>query len=92
MKKNKKEDTSKIVEDIVAEVEFLTEDTSIPKNLKSLLNSIEERLKTKCNSIEISSIMYELEDITNNNNVPQFCRSAVWSLVSKLENLKEQIK
>lgn len=85
-------DTSKIVEDIVAEIEFLAEDNAIPKNLKNLLNGIEERLKTRCNVVEISGIMYELEDITNNNNVPQFCRSAVWSLVSKLENLKEQVK
>ncbi len=85
-------DTSKAVEDIVAEIEFLIEDSAIPKNLKILLTGIEERLKTKCNVVEISGIMYELEDITNNNNVPQFCRSAVWSLISKLENLKEQVK
>jgi len=85
-------DTSKAVEDIVAEIEFLIEDSAIPKNLKILLNGVEERLKTKCNVVEISGIMYELEDITNNNNVPQFCRSAVWSLISKLENLKEQVK
>ncbi len=85
-------DTGKAIEDIVAEVEFLTEDSSIPKNLKTLLNGLEQRLKSKCTAVEIASIMYELEDITNNSNVPQFCRSAVWALVSKLENLKEQVK
>lgn len=84
--------TSKVVNDIVAEIEFLIEDTAIPKNLKTLLVSIEERLETKCNAVEISSIMYELEEMTNSNNVPQFCRSAIWSLLSKLENLKEQVK
>ncbi len=85
-------DTSKMIQEIVSEIEFLIEDGSIPKNLKRLLNGIEERLKKKCDDIEISSILYELEDITNNNNVPQFCRSAMWSLISKLENLKESIK
>lgn len=90
--KKKTIDTSKAVEDIVAEIEFLIEDSAIPKNLKILLNGVEDRIKTKCNAVEISGIMYELEDITNNNNVPQFCRSAVWSLISKLENLKEQVK
>jgi len=85
-------DTSKDIEDVIAEIEVLIEDSAIPKNLKLLLAGIEERLNTKCNAVEISCIMYELEDITNNNNVPQFCRSAVWSLISKLENLKEQVK
>lgn len=92
MPKKKIVDTSKMIAEIVAEIEFLTEDSSIPKNLKLLLNSIEGRLTKKCDDLEISSILYALEDITNNNNVPQFCRSAVWSLSSKLENLKESIK
>lgn len=88
----KKIDTSEILEEIITEIEFLIEDSSIPKNLKQLLNGIEERLNKKEDVVEISSILYELEEITNNNNVPQFCRSAVWSLISKLEKLKETIK
>lgn len=92
MPKKKTIDTSKMIQEINSEIEFLIEDSSIPKNLKGLLNGIENRLTTKCNDLEISSILYELEDITNNNNVPQFCRSAVWSLISKLEKLKESIK
>jgi uncharacterized protein (UPF0147 family) len=92
MPKKKIVDTSKMIEEIVSEIEFLAEDGSIPKNLKTLILGIEKRLEKKCDDLEISSILYELEDITNNNNVPQFCRSAVWSLISKLENLKESIK
>jgi len=88
----KKIDTSEILEEIIAEIEFLIEDSSIPKNLKLLLNGIEARLTKKEDVVEISSILYQLEEITNNNNVPQFCRSAVWSLISKLEKLKEIIK
>jgi len=88
----KKIDTSEILEEIIAEIEFLIEDSSIPKNLKLLLNGIEARLTKKEDVVEISSILYQLEEITNNNNVPQFCRSAVWSLISKLEKLKETIK
>ncbi|HRS42267.1 MAG TPA: UPF0147 family protein [Candidatus Diapherotrites archaeon] len=92
MPKKKKVDTSKMIQEIVSEIEFLAEDGSIPKNLKTLILSIDKRLEKKCDDLEISSILYELEDATNNNNVPQFCRSAVWSLISKLENLKESIK
>lgn len=92
MAKKKTVDTSKMIQEIVSEIEFLAEDGSIPRNLRTLILSIEKRLEKKCDDLEISSILYELEDVTNNNNVPQFCRSAVWSLISKLENLKESIK
>jgi len=92
MPKKKIVDTSKMIQEIVSEIEFLMEDSAIPKNLKIVLNGIEGRLQKKCDDLEISNILYQLEDITNNNNVPQFCRSAIWSLSSKLENLKESIK
>jgi uncharacterized protein (UPF0147 family) len=82
----------KLIEEILMEIEFLNEDNSLPKNLKMLINNIEERLNKKCDDVEISSILYELEDLTNNTNLPQFCRSAAWSLISKLEILKESMK
>jgi uncharacterized protein (UPF0147 family) len=81
-----------LINEIKQEIQFLNEDPTIPKNLRDLINNIEKRLKKKCDAVEISSIIYELEDITNNNNMPQFCRSALWSLISKLETLKESIK
>jgi uncharacterized protein (UPF0147 family) len=83
--------SKELIEEIIQEIEFLNEDRSIPKNLKILLNSVEERINKNCDDVEISSMLYELEDLTNGTNMPQFCRSAVWSLVSKLEKLKESM-
>jgi uncharacterized protein (UPF0147 family) len=56
MPKKKTIDTSKMIQEINSEIEFLIEDSSIPKNLKGLLNGIENRLTTKCNDLEISSM------------------------------------
>jgi len=83
--------SKELIEEIIQEIEFLNEDRSIPKNLKILLNSVEEKINKNCNDVEISNILYKLEDLTNSTNMPQFCRSAVWSLVSKLEKLKESM-
>jgi uncharacterized protein (UPF0147 family) len=80
-----------LIEEIILEIEFINEDNSIPKNLKLLLKNIEHKINKDCNDVEISNILYELEDLINNTNMPQFCRSAVWSLVSKLEILKESM-
>lgn len=81
-----------MLKEIYEEIEFLNEDSAIPKNVRQIINTIEERLTTKCDVVVLSSILYELEDATTASNMPQFCRSAVWSLINKLETLKESLK
>ena len=81
-----------LFKDIKDEIEFLSEDNAIPKNVRQIINTIEERLEKKYDVVELSSILYELEDATTASNLPQFCRSAVWSLINKLETLKESLK
>ncbi len=81
-----------MIQEVVEEIEFLNEDNAIPKNVRAILETIEERLKKRYDVVELSSILYELEDATNVTNMPQFCRSAVWSLINKLETLKEKMK
>ncbi len=82
----------KMLKEIIEEIEFLNEDTAIPKNVRQIINTIEERLNKKSDVVVLSSILYELEDSTNGTNMPQFCRSAVWSLINKLECFKESLK
>ncbi len=81
-----------MLKEIFEEIEFLNEDSAIPKNVRQIINTIEERIVTKCDVVVLSSILYELEDATTGSNMPQFCRSSVWSLINKLETLKESLK
>jgi uncharacterized protein (UPF0147 family) len=81
-----------LLKEIIEEVDFLNEDHAIPKNVRLILNTIEERLSKRFDTVELSSILYELEDVTTASNMPQFCRSSVWSLINKLEALKENMK
>jgi uncharacterized protein (UPF0147 family) len=83
---------NQMLKEIFEEIEFLNEDSAIPKNVRQIINTIEERIVTKCDVVVLSSILYELEDATTGSNMPQFCRSSVWSLINKLETLKESLK
>ncbi len=87
----KEEMCQTIVKEIINEVEYLLEDRSIPKNISQVIKSVEERLKQNLTQVEVSTILYELEDTANGINAPEY-RSVVWSLISKLETLKENMK
>jgi len=87
----KKEICDKLIKEIITEVEYLLEDHTIPKNITNVIRSVEERLQKNLNSVEVSSIIYELEDSANGLNAPEF-RSVVWGLISKLETLMENLK
>jgi uncharacterized protein (UPF0147 family) len=90
-KPKKAEEIEKLVSEIISEAEFLLEDHNLPKNIMLVIRTIEPRLKENTTPLEVSSILYELEDTTNNTNAPEF-RSVIWSIISKLENLKENMK
>lgn len=80
-----------LAKEIIEEADYLLEDQTIPKNVLNVIRSIKSKLSNNLCSLEISSILYELEETINNVNATE-CRSVVWSLISKLENLKEKMK
>lgn len=80
-----------MVQAIIEEADYLLEDQTIPKNVLGVIRNIKTKLNNNLCSIEVSSILYELEETINNVNATE-CRSVVWSLISKLETLKENIK
>ncbi len=90
-KKEKDKINEEIIKQIVEEANFLLEDKSIPRNITNILSNIEKRLKTNLNVVEVSTIVYELEETTNSVNMTEY-RSVVWAIISKLEGLKENLK
>lgn len=77
--------------EIISEADYLLEDQTIPKNVQIVIRNIKNKLDNKLCFLEISSILYELEETINSVNATE-SRSIVWSLISKLENLKERMK
>jgi uncharacterized protein (UPF0147 family) len=64
----------------------ITEDNTIPKNVKKKMSEVMGILKQDVDiSIRINKSLQELDDIANDNNIPQYARTQIWNLVSILE-------
>lgn len=87
----KQELCQELAKEIISEADYLLEDQTIPKNVSIAIKNIKNKLNNNLCSLEISSILYELEEAVNSVNGTE-SRSIVWSLISKLENLKEKMK
>jgi uncharacterized protein (UPF0147 family) len=87
----KQEQCQQLAQEIISETDYILEDQTIPKNVLTIIKSIKIKLSDNLCSLEISSILYKLEETTNSTNANE-SRSIVWSLISKLENLKEKMK
>jgi len=87
----KQEICQKLAQEIILEADYILEDQTIPKNVLTIIKNVKTKLSDKLTTLEISSVLYELEETTNSVNATE-SRSIVWSLISKLENLKEKMK
>lgn len=83
------EEVAKTIADIAKRMEFLMNDTSVPKNVRSAIGEAKAHLDSKANTVErISSAIYSIDSISNDINLPPQARSAVWSILSMLESIK----
>ncbi len=76
--------------DISAVLELLdelSEDHSIPRNVRSTLADISKSLKSQEGelSIKIDSALQKLEDLALDPNMSSFARTQIWNLTSLLE-------
>lgn len=74
---------------LIAALEQIEQDGSVPKNVRlkiknamGMLMDNELELKLKANKA-----MQELDDISNELNVPSYIMPQIWNVVSLLENL-----
>ena len=77
--------------EIIDESNYLLEDYAMPKSIRLIIKTIPERLEKNLNSLEVSTILYEIEEAVNGMGTYDY-RSTVWGLISKLETLKEKMK
>jgi len=77
--------------EIIAESNYLLEDYSMPKSVRVVIKTIASRLDGDFSSLEVSTILYEIEEAVNGIGTYDY-RSTVWGLISKLETLKEKMK
>ena len=97
MPRKKKEEIIKEAEekakDILADIDFLLGDRTIPRNIKKALTEVKTKVeKEYSNQKEITEAIYIVDDISNDINLPLHAKTDLWNLLSKLESLKETIK
>lgn len=77
---------------LVHMLETLSEDTSIPKNVRASIAKSKNRLTEKGKDVNtvLTGAIHALEEVVNDINMPMHGRTTVWNLLSELEVLKEK--
>lgn len=80
--------SSQILE-IVECIRELSEDATLPKNVKQKIDSIIEILNNGGSSIsmQVSKAIHELEDLVEDKNLESYSRTQLYNIMSRLETV-----
>ena len=68
-------------------LDAILNDRTVPKNIKSIVQNSKNTLGSKEGNlvVKISSMINDLDSVTNDPNMPLYTRTQIWNLVSLLE-------
>ena len=73
---------------VIEALNELKEDNTVPKNIKAKFENMISLLQEDTeDSIKISRVMHEIEDITEDSNMQPYTRTQIFNVVSLLEML-----
>ena len=76
------------VQDIIAVIKEVQEDSTLPKSIKLKLQKMVEILSENTDiSIKVNKTLHELEMIDGDNNTDSFVRTQLMNIASMLENV-----
>lgn len=78
------------LQEVIEILKELQEDNTVSKNIKLKVAEMQKSLegcKKNDLSLKVNQILCELEDISNDVNLPMFVRTQIWHLTSKLETV-----
>ncbi|HKS59828.1 MAG TPA: UPF0147 family protein [Thermoplasmata archaeon] len=81
---------SPALERVVSSLVQLSEDASVPRNIRRGAQSARDEL-TKARvaeDVRIASAVSVLDDLANDPNIPTHGRTAIWSIISNLESIQ----
>ena len=66
----------------------IEEDDAVPKNIRNKVKVVSSSLKEdeKNVAFKINQALQELDDISEDINIPDYVRTQIWSIVSLLES------
>jgi uncharacterized protein len=75
-------------EEVIQALKSLREDEGVPKNVRSKIDFIINELKDESElSMKISKSLHNLDEISEDLNLPSFIRTQIWNVSSMLEKL-----
>jgi hypothetical protein len=88
---DKKEQNQKSFELALQTLTQVASNPTTPKNIKNTLNDLITNLKSGQDtmSIRAANAISQLDDITQDPNMPSYVRVTLWQAVSSLENIRE---
>lgn len=80
---------SKLVE-VLDALELIEKDSSVPKNIREGIKNSAQVLKERDieMAVRINKSLQELEELSDNPNIPVFTRTQLWNVVSLLESVQ----
>jgi hypothetical protein len=75
---------------IVDVLDQLSEDTSVPRNIRRGATSAKERLLQTKEALDVraASAIFILDELANDPNIPLHGRTLIWNIISQLEMIK----
>ena len=79
-----------IREEVVLEFEKIINDEGVPKNIKQKIDSIITIFNEETSTPEFKTnkALQELEEISEETNMPEHIRTQIWGIVSLLESIE----
>lgn len=78
------------MEDIISNLRIIEEDNTVPKNVRSKIKSAISALEDpngKETKVKIDKALQELDDLSDDPNLPSYTRTQIWNVVSTLESI-----
>ena len=77
------------VDEVIEALQELEEDSSVPKNIKNKISEMISDMKSEDDlSMKVNRSLSELDEISNDVNLPTFVRTQIWGIASMLEQLE----
>ena len=82
------------LKDVTELMEPIIEDTTVPKNIRIKITKAKEEVLKKegDRALNIMNAIYLIEEVSNDINMPFHIRTELWSILSELEAVKEELK
>ncbi|MDP4012548.1 MAG: UPF0147 family protein [Candidatus Nanoarchaeia archaeon] len=78
------------MEDIISNLKIIEEDNTVPRNVRSKIKSAILALEEpngKEPKVKIDKALQELDDLSDDPNLPSYTRTQIWNVVSTLESI-----